>query len=180
MNTTHAIRPESNADLAAIDLINNSAFGDEGEARLVGELRHTDAYIPDLSLVAEEGGRVAGHLMLFRTRLVTPRGDSTILTLAPTAVVPSRTHRGIGTEMVQRGLDRARDMAYPAVIVVGFPDFYLRIGFRPIREYGLTHTLPVSDEFITAMELSEGSLAEGGRICHPQAFRAYFTRAVND
>lgn len=176
--TASSIRPETPADAAAIDNINHSAFSSEAEARLVGELRNTDAYVPDLSLVAEEGGRVAGHLMLFRTRLITSHGDTTILTLAPTAVVPSRTHRGIGSDLVRRGLDRARDMGYPAVVEVGFPSFYQRLGFRPLGEFGIEHGLPVADDFMSAIELSEGCLQKGGTLRHPAPFVAFYRRAV--
>ncbi|MGM0476896.1 MAG: GNAT family N-acetyltransferase [Pseudomonadota bacterium] len=173
-----SIRPETPADAAAIDTINHSAFSSEAEARLVGELRNTDAYVPDLSLVAEEGGRVAGHIMFFRTRLNTSHGDTTVLTLAPTAVVPSRTHRGIGTELVRRGLDKARDMGYPAVIEVGFPSFYQRLGFRPLGDFGLEHGLPVADDFMSAIEFSEGCLQKGGMLRYPAPFVAFYRRAA--
>ncbi len=172
------IRPETPDDAATIDTINHSAFASEAEARLVCELRNTDAYIPELSLVAEEGGRVAGHVMFFRTRLVTGGGDMTVLTLAPTAVVPSRTHRGIGTDLVRRGLEKARDMGYPGVVEVGFPSFYQRLGFKPLPEFGIEHGLPVADDFMSAIEFSDGCLHRGGRLRYPEPFVAFYRRAA--
>lgn len=170
------IRPETADDAGAIDLINMSAFAGDAEAHLVDELRKTPAYVPELSLVAEDGGRVAGHLMLFRSTLTGEGGEQTILTLAPTAVVPSRTHRGLGTALVREGVERARQMGFPAIVEVGFPAFYQRLGFRPITEYGLHHDLPVAADFATALELTEGALTGGGRLDYPAPFRAFYRR----
>lgn len=172
------IRPETADDTGAIDLINMSAFAGDAEARLVDELRKTPAYVPELSLVAEDGGRVAGHLMLFRTTLAVGESEKTILTLAPTAVVPSRTHRGLGTALVREGVERARQMGFPAIVEVGFPAFYQRQGFRPITGFGLQHDLPVADDFATALELEEGALAGGGCLEFPAPFRAFYRRPV--
>ena len=47
-------------------MVNLSAFEGEEEAQLVTELRDSDGFIPDLSLVAELNGRIVGHVVLSR------------------------------------------------------------------------------------------------------------------
>jgi putative acetyltransferase len=51
------IRPERAGDEDAIRLVETAAFGRELEARIVGDVRGSPAFIPDLSLVAEDDAR---------------------------------------------------------------------------------------------------------------------------
>jgi len=67
----HAItvRPETAEDIRAIDVVHISAFGGEAEAQLVSALRESATYNRELSLVAELGGRIVGHVLLTRVPL---------------------------------------------------------------------------------------------------------------
>ena len=47
------VRAETPDDFRAIDVVNLSAFEGEAEAQLIGQLRKSPAFVPDLSLVAE-------------------------------------------------------------------------------------------------------------------------------
>ena len=55
------IRTETLADIEAIRAVNDAAFETSAEATLVDALREADAHI--VSLVAEEAGRVVGHIL---------------------------------------------------------------------------------------------------------------------
>lgn len=57
---------------------------DGNEQDLVNNLRKGDAFIPELSLVAEVDGRIVGHI-LFTKAMV---GADTVLALAPLSVIP--------------------------------------------------------------------------------------------
>jgi hypothetical protein len=59
-----AIRAERPADWEAIGVVTRAAFGKEREARMVEAIRSSDGFVPELSLVAEDQGRILGHLML--------------------------------------------------------------------------------------------------------------------
>ena len=48
------IRPETDADRAAVADVNERAFGRLVEARLIEAVRASDRFVPDLSLVAEQ------------------------------------------------------------------------------------------------------------------------------
>ena len=58
------IRPETSSDLAAIKDVCDQAFGRNGEGLLVDSLRALEEFEPALSLVAEVGGKVVGHVLL--------------------------------------------------------------------------------------------------------------------
>jgi putative acetyltransferase len=168
------VRAEAPDDFRAIDVVNLSAFEGESEAQLIAELRSSKGFIPDLSLVAELNGRIVGHVVLSKVQLKSTRGSSDILALGPMSVVPSQSHRGIGSELIEAAVTRAKPLCFPAIVVAGHPDYYHRFGFRPAREWGVTCNLPIPEDALTAMELVEGALAEGGQVEYPALFKALF------
>lgn len=65
------IRQETGSDFDAVYTIVQEAFAaaehsDGNEQDLVTELRGSAAFIPELSLVAETDGKLAGHIMFTR------------------------------------------------------------------------------------------------------------------
>ncbi len=59
--------------------------------------------------------------------------------LAPMAVAPDCQRRGIGTLLVQAGLNELSQSGCPIVVVLGHPEYYPRFGFVPAAELGITH-----------------------------------------
>jgi putative acetyltransferase len=57
------IRPETAADHDAIRKVNDEAFGDPLEAKLVDAIRESDRFVPELSLVAVSEGQTRGHVI---------------------------------------------------------------------------------------------------------------------
>ncbi len=168
------IRPESFDDLHGIDIVNISAFEEEDEARLVTAIRHSPAYIPELSLVAEGHDRIVGHLMMFLAQLDQQSRNVNILALAPMSVLPSHSHRGIGSELVTTALGQAKKRGFPAIVVVGYPDYYSRFGFEPAWLKKLDYNLPVAKEAVLVLELEEGGLDGGGSIIYPAVFHQFY------
>ncbi|HUF20119.1 MAG TPA: N-acetyltransferase, partial [Burkholderiales bacterium] len=67
------IREETTADFDGVRALLNDAFGGNAEARLVDRLRASNRIT--LSLVAEEGGRVLGHVLFSPIGIDTGSGD---------------------------------------------------------------------------------------------------------
>ena len=168
------VRAEVAGDFNAIDVVNLSAFQGEAEAQLVGELRKSPLFIPDLSLVAELNGRIVGHVVLSKVKLKSSGGETEILALGPMSVVPSQSHRGIGSELIDAAVARAKPLCYTAIVVAGHPEYYERFGFKPASEWGVSCNLSIPGDALTAMELVDGSLASGGEVQYPDIFRALF------
>ena len=168
------VRAETPADFRAIDVVNLSAFQGEEEAQLIAELRKSKEFIPDLSLVAELNGRIVGHVVLSKVQLKSAQSSTEILALGPMSVVPSQSHRGIGSELIEAAVARAKPLCYPAIVVAGHPDYYLRFGFKPATTWSLTCNLAIPEDALTAMELAAGALQGGGRVEYPDIFKALF------
>lgn len=135
------------------------------EQDFVNVLREGVNYIPSLALVAEENGRIVGHIMFTRTYLSTSDGRFEGLLLAPLAVVLDQRDKGIGTALIQEGLERAKKAGYTSVFLVGDPDYYARFGFRPAASYGIKHNDEIPEKYVMALELVPDALLEtNGRI----------------
>ncbi|KUG07205.1 GNAT family N-acetyltransferase [Solirubrum puertoriconensis] len=154
------IRPEMPADKEAVFEVNKHAFNRPDEALLVDALRQSPAFVPGLSLVAEAAGQVVGHILFTIIKIEQPgREPITSLALAPMAVLPEWQGEGLGTQLVQRGLEQARALGYRSVIVLGHERYYPRFGFRPAQEWGLSAPFAVPAAAFMALELVTGGLA---------------------
>jgi putative acetyltransferase len=152
------IRPERDTDAAAIHQVVTLAFGQPAEADLVDALRGTDAWIPELSLVAEENGRVVGHVLFTRMAVRDGERRHAALALAPVAVHPAQQNGGIGSQLIRHGIERARALGHRVVIVLGHPTYYPRFGFEPAGARGIRYVEAGHEAAFMAMELAAGGL----------------------
>ncbi|KZE40301.1 GCN5 family acetyltransferase [Bhargavaea cecembensis] len=137
----------------------DAEMSDHSEHILVGRLRVSDAYVPELSIVAEnEAGDIVGHILLSKIRIVDGKNSEESLALAPVSVLPKLQNMGIGSRLIQTALDKARELGFRSVIVLGHPGYYPRFGFRKASEWGIRPPFDVPDDVFMALELSEGAL----------------------
>jgi putative acetyltransferase len=129
------IRLEEPRDVEAIRGVNRQAFQHDAEAQIVDDLRQ--ACSGAVSLVAESDGVVVGHV-LFSPVTIRQNGATVEgMGLGPMAVLPARQRTGIGSKLVEVGVQVMRDAGHPFVVVLGHPEYYPRFGFRPASEHGL-------------------------------------------
>lgn len=145
------IRPEAPGEAAAIAGLVTAAFGQPQEARLVAALREAGAL--SVSLVAEDGGELVGHIALSPLS-VQGAFMPGVLALAPLAVLPGRQGQGIGRTLVEAALAAARARGAKVVLVLGDPAYYRRFGFRPAAAIGLTPPWKVPPEAFQALTLA--------------------------
>lgn len=161
------VRAERAEDRAAIHRVNELAFERAAEADLVDALRESEAWLPDLSLVAEVDGEVVGHALISLVRLDT---GPQLLSLAPMAVLPGHQREGVGSALVREGLERARATDYPLVAVLGHPGYYPRFGFEPARGFGISTPYDAPDEAWMVLALPSYEPSVRGTIVYPPAF----------
>jgi putative acetyltransferase len=139
------VRRERPADHDAVRAVHRAAFagpaGDEVvEARLVDELREDAGFLPHLSLVAQDGDDVVGHVIATRGRLE-PLGIP-VLGLGPLGVRPDHQRRGVGSVLIHALVAVAEAAEERLVALLGDPAYYGRFGFVPAAELGVTSPDP--------------------------------------
>ena len=149
------IRLDEPSDAAQVRQVNDQAFGTTTESRLVDALRDAAGSI---SMVATIDSRVIGHI-LFTPVTIEPTTATRAAGLGPMSVHPVYQRAGVGTRLVQAGLDQCRDRGYQAVVVVGHPAYYPRFGFVPAHTNGLTCEFRVPPGVFMVLELEAGALA---------------------
>lgn len=165
------IRSERVGDEAAIGRVNDLAFGQPNEGRLIEALRRHKNFIGGLSLVADYHGEIIGHILFFPVKIRTEAGMRRTLSLAPLSVMPRYQGRGIGGKLILRGLKEARALGYRSVVVLGHPDYYPRFGFTRASDWRIYCPLKAPDDAFMAIELTEGAL-EGihGTVVFPEEY----------
>jgi putative acetyltransferase len=160
------VRREGADDISAVRSVNEAAFGRKEEANLVDRLRSEGAILA--SLVAEQNGRIIGHILFSRTLIETADESLLSVALAPMAVSPSHQRRGIGSQLVLSGVQWLRTRGERSVLVLGHPNFYQQFGFS--TERARTLTTPFPPEAFMALELVPGAFDGRGRVRYPTAF----------
>jgi putative acetyltransferase len=157
------IRPAAPEDHAAIRAVVATAFGQQDEATLVDALRADgDALV---ELVALEDDAVVGHILF--SPLKTDTG-ARFAALAPVAVQPGRQRDGLGTMLMQVGHELCRAAGVEAIIVLGHPAYYPRVGYS--AEAAKTVKAPFSGPSFMAMALKSGALDQPVSITYARAF----------
>jgi putative acetyltransferase len=129
------IRPETAADHEAIRTVNDEAFGDPIDAKLVDAIRASDRFLPDLSLVAVSEGQTLGHVI--SSYVDVEPGARRVLQVGPLAVLPSHQRRGIGTALMEETIRIADVRAEPLLLIEGNPKYYERFGFSRADAVGI-------------------------------------------
>ncbi|MFP4326537.1 MAG: GNAT family N-acetyltransferase [Paracoccaceae bacterium] len=106
------------------------------EGRLVGKLAkdllETTAEDDLLVFTAREDDALAGVIIF--SRLVYPQDARSVFLLSPVAVESSRQGQGLGQALLKHGLAGLRARGVDVAITYGNPDYYGKVGFRPIGE----------------------------------------------
>jgi putative acetyltransferase len=166
------IRAETPRDAPAIFSVNKQAFdGRDAEACLLDAVRASQAFIPDLSLVAEQNGELIGHILFSRIQIESEAGPLPALALAPLAVLPAHQGQGVGSALVRRGLLDCARLGHAIVIVLGHAGYYPRFGFSAAAAKSLVCPYRDCGEAWMALELIPGALkGVQGKVVYPPAF----------
>lgn len=168
MNTI--IRKEEEKDYKNIYELNKLAFGQENESKLVEKIRRGNSFIPELSLVAEINSRIVGHILFSKIKII---GSSIFetLALAPMAVIPEFQRQGVGSKLIKKGMQTAKELGFDSIIVLGHKDYYPKFGFRRASEWNIQCPFKVLDEVFMAIELTDGALEnKAGTVKYPDEF----------
>jgi putative acetyltransferase len=167
------VRPEQPLDLDQIHDLHREAFGRRDEAELVDAIRSGPDFIPELSLVAAAtDGSVLGHVLVsrieFEEEAFTIRGN--VLALAPLAVLPPHSGRGIASALTAQVLSEADRREEPFVFVLGAPAFYHRFGFIAAADFGIISPFTNAGRAFQVRSRPDGPAPVAGTVFYPRMF----------
>lgn len=149
----------------------NEEHSDQAEQFLVENLRKSDAFIPELSIVAEYEGEIVGHILL--TKIVIQNGERVFdsLALAPVSVKPEFQNKGIGGRLVIKSHEVSKNLGYKSIILLGHDKYYPRFGYRLTKEFDIKLPFEAPDECCMAIELVDDGLSGvSGIVVYPKEF----------
>lgn len=129
------LRHETPDDIAAIEAVTVAAFAhaphtSHTEHFIVRALRAAKELTR--SIVAEEQGRIIGHVALSPVVITDADGHQTAnwQGLGPISVLPARQGQGIGSRLMLQALTELRDMHAAGCVLLGESAYYARFGFQ--------------------------------------------------
>ena len=170
------IRKEEYRDFKSVSEVIEKAFeaeptSDHKEHFLVERLRKSDAFIPELSMVAEIDNKIVGHILLTRLTIHNGRNTFDSLALAPVSVLPEYQGRGVGAMLIRKAHAKAKVVGHQSVILLGHEKYYPRFGYKPASRFRIELPFEVPNENCMAIELVEDGLkGVSGVVEYPKEF----------
>ena len=126
-------------------------------------LRNDPAFVKELDLVMERGGRIIGQNMFMKTVIDADDGRTVpILTMGPICITPELKRQGYGRKLLDASLQKAAELGFGAVLFEGNIGFYGKSGFDYASKFGIRyHDLPEGADasFFLCKELIPGYLS---------------------
>ncbi len=165
------IRQELEKDFDKVESLIKEAFlnaehTDNNEHILVKNLRKSEAFIPQLSLVAIVNDNIVGHILFTKIKI----NNTTQLALAPLAVLPKYQKMGIGKKLIESGHKIAREMCYDFSVVLGHSNYYPKFGYKEAKIFGIKAPFEVSSENFMAIKLNDNNVNVSGIVEYAKEF----------
>ena len=144
----------------------SAEHSDGNEQDLVTALRNSGAFVPELSLVAEEGSNIVGHILFTKADV----GGHTVLALAPLSVLPQYQRQGVGLTLMAEGHQIAKQLGFDYSVVLGHAKYYPKAGYCPASRFGIKAPFDVADENYMAVKLNPDAKELHGVMRYDAAF----------
>ncbi|MBE7639737.1 GNAT family N-acetyltransferase [Salegentibacter sp. BLCTC] len=170
------IRKENPEDFKAVFKLIEKAFenermSDHKEQFLVERLRKSNAFVPQLSMVAETEKKIVGHILLTKLKIKNEHNEFESLALAPISVLPEYQRNGIGGMLIKEAHEKAKELGFQSVVLVGHEKYYPKFGYKQADLFGIKLPFEVPKENCMAIELTENGLENvSGMVKYPKEF----------
>ncbi len=105
--------------------------------QLIEEIRAKKFFVSELELImTNEADEIIGYAMFSKFHIEGKYSDELLL-LSPVAVKTELQRQHISKDLIEYGLERARELGYKAVLVEGNPQNYHSRGFKTAANYGI-------------------------------------------
>jgi predicted N-acetyltransferase YhbS len=146
------LREETPDDWWEVEALYDLCFAPGREALSSYRLRDEVPKVAALCLVArDESGVIGGAIRYWPVRIAGHRA----LLLGPVAVHPTHQGEGVGALLIAQSLNKAQDIGWDRVMLVGDPPYYSRFGFSHLP--GVVMPPPTNPDRVLGLELSDGA-----------------------
>lgn len=160
------IRNEKPEDYRTVEEMIKKAFWNLSmpgcnEHYFVHQVRKSADYIPELDFVLEEDGKIIGHIIYVKAKLVATDGtEKEILSFGPFTIHPDYQRKGYGRKLLNHSLDAAKKMGYDTVAIFGNPENYACYGFKNCKRYNVCLEEGVYPVALMVKVLDENALSD--------------------
>jgi predicted N-acetyltransferase YhbS len=147
---------ETPGDAGDIEQLLDTAFGPDRAGKTVYRLRQGVEPVAELCTVIRENGELKGTLRYWPVVI----GDKRVpaLLLGPVAVLPADRGKGYARSLIWESFERARELGYRIVLLVGDEPYYVKFGFTRALTKTLDLPGPVDLSRFLGLELQSRAL----------------------
>jgi predicted N-acetyltransferase YhbS len=158
------LRIEEEKDYKETEYLTREAFWDKykpgcNEHVVVHKLRLSKGFIEQLDYVACDNNKVIGNIMYSKSKVVNGNAiNEDLICLGPISVLPEYQNKGIGTLLINKTIEKAKELNYKGIFLYGNPEYYSRFGFINAEKYQLQTSEGTNGDYFMVLPLGPDSL----------------------
>jgi len=127
---------------------------------MIHNFRKSKAWVEELDVVAVSGDKIIGHIISTKAKVVDEdNATHEVLHVGPFSVKPTFRNKGIGSQLINHSIEKARELGFKGMILFGDPNYYPRFGFKNAKAFNITTKEGMNFDPFLALELQEDGLA---------------------
>ena len=162
---TIILRIEEENDFKETEYLTREAFWDKykpgcDEHVIVHKLRSSAGFIKELDYVACDGNKIIGNIMYSKSKVTNGKiVNEELICLGPVSVLPEYQKKGIGSLLIKKTIEKAKELNYKGIFLYGNPQYYSKFGFINAEKYNLQTSEGLNGDYFMVLELSVDGLA---------------------
>lgn len=135
------IRLEEEKDYFETENLTREAFWNvyrEGcfEHLIIHNLRKSKSFVKELDYCIEVDNKIIANIVYAKGKLKLENGNiREILIFGPVSVLPEYQKKGYGEKLINYTIEKAKELGYDAIVIMGNPNYYKKFGFESCSKY---------------------------------------------
>lgn len=135
------IRLEEEKDYFETENLTREAFWNvyrEGcfEHLIIHNLRKDKSFAKELDYCIEIDNKIIANIVYAKGKLKLENGNiREILIFGPVSVLPEYQKKGYGEKLINYTIEKAKELGYDAIVIMGNPNYYKKFGFESCSKY---------------------------------------------
>ena len=160
------IRNEKQDDYRAVEEMIKKTFWNLSvpgcnEHYFAHQVRKSEDYIPELDFVIEEDGKIIGHIIYVKAKLIANDGtQQEILSFGPFTIHPDYQRKGYGRKLLNHSFEVAKKLGYDTIVIWENPENYACYGFKNCKRYNVCLEEDVYPVALMVKVLEEDALSD--------------------